>query len=64
MGEVGIPIGGLHCEQNICLEYALESRGLCVGGKWNLLSPEVLLAPGPKERVLKEKSLFLFRPFS
>lgn len=49
-----ISVWNMHWRAEVCV---LEE-------KWNLLSPEVLLAPGPKERVLKEKSLFLFRPFS
>lgn len=32
---------------------------LCVKRKWILLSPEVLLACGPKARVLMEESLCL-----
>lgn len=55
MGEVGIPIGGLHCEQNICLEYALESRGLCVGGKMEPSVPRGAPGSWPQRKSFKGK---------
>lgn len=61
---MGIPIGGLYCGQNICLEYALESRGLVCLRKMEPVVPRGAPGSWTQRKSLKEKSLFLSSPFS